>query len=76
MAKKASKISSDENKALMSSKIATDTAVYMAAGGTVKHCTHRDNANFTYVKKKSRKQQLEDQKRSGLLSVTNSWQRK
>lgn len=65
----------DEDKALLSTKIATDTAVYLAAGGTVKRCTSQDNANFCFVKK-SKKQQLEDQKKRGLLSVINYKQRK
>lgn len=73
MAKKTT--TNDEDKAIMSTQIATDTEVYLAAGGTVKRCTHRDNANFCFVKK-SKKQHLEEQKRRGLLSVINHQQRK
>lgn len=71
----AKKTSNDENKELLSSKIATDVEAYLATGGTVKQCTHRDNANSTYVKK-NRKEHLEDQKRRGTASADNHRQRK
>lgn len=71
----AKKTTTEEDKALLSTQIATDTEVYLAAGGTVKRCSSRDNANFCFVKK-SKKQQIEIQKKRGLLSVINYKQRK
>ncbi len=71
----AKKTSNDENKELLSSKIATDTEAFLAAGGTVRHCTHLDNANVTH-EKKSKKKHLEDQKRRGTANADNHRQRK
>lgn len=63
MAKKASKISSDENKALMSRNIATQTAAYLKQGGKVATVTCTDNAGYPSLVKKSRKQEAADLKK-------------
>lgn len=60
------KTTKEENKKIMSSKIATDTAEYLAKGGAIGHYTHVDNAGYAgdaRLVTKSRKQEAANLKK-------------